>query len=248
VESFTLTDDRTQQRLARVTGGLYLGFIVASVLGDALAHVGRGTDQQIYRVIVTDVWRFRLGLVITLPSALLFLVTAWGLYALLRRVNQVVALLFVVLNATGVAIQCASMFPLVSAMLQGDRASRLHEFSGSQLQGLAYLSINVYKTGFVTAQLFFATWLLPLGYLVYKSRSLPSFLGILLVLDGVGVLIWFTQVLLYPTHPAIRYPGIVVSFIAELGLALWLLVKGVRVPESERGSAVSRDPSHEIVG
>ena len=105
-------------------------------------------------------------------------------------------------------------------------------------QGLAYLSISVYKAGWVTAQLFFATWLFPLGYLVYRSGLLPRFLGVLLVLDGIAVLVWFLQVLLLPDYPAIRYPGLVVSFVAELGLALWLLVKGVRVEGAEAGLPV----------
>ena len=141
-------------------------------------------------------------------------------------------MLFLLLNAVGVAIQCASMFPLISAMLLGDGASRMQAFSAAQLEGLAYLSINVYKTGFVTAQLFFGTWLFPLGYLVYKSGFLPRFLGVLLMLDGVAVLIWFLQALLLPAHPAISYPGLAVSFVAEVGLALWLLVKGVKVVEA----------------
>ncbi len=67
---------------------------------------------------------------------------------------------------------------------------------------------------------------------------LPRFLGVLLVLDGIAVLVWFLQVLLLPDYPAIRYPGLVVSFVAELGLALWLLVKGVRVEGAEAGLPV----------
>jgi hypothetical protein len=145
------------------------------------------------------------------------------------------ALLFLLLNTVGVAIQCASMLPLVSAMLLGDGASRMQAFSAPQLEGLAYLFINVYKTGFVTAQLFFGTWLFPLGFLVYKSKFLPRFLGVLLILDGVAVLVWFLQALLLPAYPAITYPGLAVSFIAEVGLALWLLVRGVRFSDSTDG-------------
>jgi hypothetical protein len=120
------------------------------------------------------------------------------------------------------------MLPLVSALLLGDGAGRMQAFSAEQVEGLAYLSIDVYKTGFVTAQLFFGMWLFPLGYLVYRSGFLPRLLGVLLLLDGVAVLIWFLQALLLPAHPAIRYPGLAVSFLAEVGLALWLLVKGVK--------------------
>ena len=230
-----ITDHLAPGKAARITGGLYIAYIVAMVLADTLGHIGRGTAEQVYRAIVTNAGSFRPGLVIALISAFLFLMTAWGLYVLLRPVNRNLALLFLLLNTVGVAIQCASMFPLVSAMLQGDGASHMQAYSAAQLEGLAYLSINVYKTGFVTAQLFFGTWLFPLGYLVYKSRLLPRVLGVLLVLDGIAVLIWFLQALLLPDYPEIRYPGLVVSFIAEVGLALWLLVKGVKVVDAGAG-------------
>jgi hypothetical protein len=233
----TITDRLGQKKVARITGGLYLGFILASVLADALGHIGLGNAQQVYEATVTDVSAFRLGLVVALLSAFLFLMAAWGLYVLLRPVDENLALLFLVLNAVGVAIQCASMLPLISALLLGDGAGRMQAFSGAQVEGLAYLSIDVYKTGFVTAQLFFGMWLFPLGYLVYRSGFLPKILGVLLMLDGVAVLIWFLQALLLPDHPAIRYPGLAVSFIAEVGLALWLLVKGVKVVDAGAGQS-----------
>jgi len=222
-------------KVARITGGFYLGFILASVLADRLGHIGLGEAQHVYQAIVTDEGSYRLGLVIALLSAFLFLMAAWGLYVLLRPVNEDLALLFLLLNAVGVAIQVASMLWLASAMLQGDADSHMQAYSAAQLEGLAYLSINVYKTGFVTAQLFFGTWLFPLGYLVYKSGFLPRLLGVLLILDGFAVLLWFFQALLLPAYNAIHYPGLALSFIAEVGLGSWLLVKGVKVVDAGTG-------------
>ena len=230
-------------KVARITGGLYVAYIAASVLATALGQIGLGTPPQIYQAIVTNEGAFRLGLVIALITGFLFLMVAWGLFVLLRTVDRNLALLFLLLNAVGVAIQGASMLGLVSALLQGDASSHMGAYSAAQLEGLAYLSINVYKAGWVTAQLFFATWLFPLGYLVYRSGSLPRFLGVLLVLDGAAVLIWFLQALLLPDYPAIRYPGLVVSFVAELGLGLWLLVKGVRVVDAETDPPLEERPA-----
>ncbi len=224
-------------RIARITGAVYLAYIVASVLADRLGHIGLGSPEQVHQAIATDAWSFHLGLVVALITGFLFLMAAWGLYVLLRPVNENLALLFLVLNAVGVAIQGASMLGLVSAMLLGGGTTGLEAFSAAQLDGLSYLSIDIYKTGWVTAQLFFGMWLFPLGYLVFRSGYLPRFLGVLLMLDGIGVMIWFLQALLWPDYPAIRYPGIAVSFVAELGLALWLLVKGVQVVDSEASPA-----------
>ena len=229
-------DELAPARVARITGGIYLAYILASVLATMLGQIGLGAAPQVYQAIVTNEGSFRLGLVVALTSGFLFLMVAWGLYVLLRPVNRNLALLFLLLNAVGVAIAGASMLPLVSAMLQGDAASHMEAFSAAQLEGLAYLSINVYKLGFVTAQLFFGMWLFPLGYLVYKSGFLPRFLGVILVLDGVAVLVWFLQALLLPDYPALRYPGLALSFVAEFGLALWLLVMGVKVVDSGAGT------------
>jgi hypothetical protein len=228
----TAADHRALDKVARITGGVYLAYIVASVLATMLGQIGLGAAPQVYQAIVTNEASFRLGLVVALTTGFLFLATAWGLYILLRRVNENLALLFLLLNAVGVAIQGASMLGLVSALLQGDASSHMQAYSAAQLEGLAYLSINVYKAGWVTAQLFFGTWLFPLGYLVYKSGFLPRFLGVLLVLDGIAVLVWFLQALLLPDYNAIHYPGLALSFVAEFGLGLWLLVKGVKVVDS----------------
>jgi hypothetical protein len=228
-------EDLAPDKVARIAGGFYIAFVLASVLAGLLGHIGMGGADEVYRSLVTNAWHFRLALVVALVSAFLFLMAAWGLYVLLRPVNQHLALLFLLLNVVGVSIQCASMFPLISALLLGDGASRMQAYSPAQVEGLAYLSIGLYKTGFVTAQLFFGTWLFPLGYLVYKSGFLPRFLGVVLMLDGIGVLIWFLQALLLPTYPAISYPSFALGFVAEVGLGLWLLIRGVKVADARVG-------------
>ena len=55
------------------------------------------------------------------------------------------------------------------------------------------------------------------------------------MLDGIAVLVWFLQGLLLPDYNAIHYPGLALSFVAEFGLGLWLLVKGVKVVDSGAG-------------
>ena len=213
-------------RLARVTGGLYLAFVVALTLADRFGF-GVADAELAHDALTTDTTQFAFGLVFGLLSAFLFVMAAWGLYVLLKPVNRDLALLFLLLNAIGVAIQVASYIPLIFAMLSADSSGFAEAFSLAQLDGLQYLSFDLYKMSFVAAQLFFATWLFPLGYLVYKSGILPKFLGVLLLLDGLAVLLWFFQGILLPDSPAISYPGLALSFIAEVGLGLWLLVRGI---------------------
>jgi len=214
--------------VARWAGGLYLAYILANVLASSLGHIGLSDAQTLRATISGDEVMFRWGLVAALSSALLFVLTAWALYTLLRPVDEPLALLLLVLNAVGVAVQCASYLPLLAVLAQGDSAVDVRALTSPQLDGLALLSVSTYRIGFVTAQLFFSAWLFPLGWLVLRSGFLPRVLGWLLLLDGVAVLVWFLQVLLAPAHPVISYPAWAIGFIAELGLGLWLLVRGVR--------------------
>ncbi|HEX5331544.1 MAG TPA: DUF4386 domain-containing protein [Cellulomonas sp.] len=207
--------------MARRAGILYLTYIVLNIVASLLGHIGLSDAKTLQATIADDEAMFRLGLVAALGSGLLFVLTAWALYALLRPVDGTLALLFLVLNAVGVAVQCASYLPLLTALALGDGSTGM-----AGLDGLAALSVTTYQTAFVMAQLFFSAWLFPLGWLVLRSGFLPRFLGWLLILDGVGVLVWFLQVMLAPAHPEISYPAWAIGLVAELGLALWLVVKG----------------------
>ena len=207
--------------MARQAGGLYLTYIVLNVVASLVGHIGLSDATTLQAAITDDEAMFRLGLVAALGSALLFALTAWALYALLRPVDGTVALLFLGLNLVGVAVQCASYLPLLTVLAQGDSSVDV-----TGLDGLGALAVSTYEAGFVMAQLFFSAWLFPLGWLVLRSGVLPRFLGWLLILDGVGVLVWFLQAFLAPDYPAISYPSWALGFAAEVGLALWLVVKG----------------------
>lgn len=225
---FEISDLRSRRRVARIAGAAYLAFIVTSVLADVVAHIGLGGTEQILDAINAGGIAFRLGLTIAYLSAVLFLFAAWCLYVLLREVNRDLALLFLLLNAVGVAVQCAAMLQLVSALGVIEASGTMPGLGAAEAETMARLSIEVYRSGFVLAQLFYGTWLFPLGYLVFTSGFIPRTLGVLLVLDGVAEMVWFLQALLLPDYPAIKIPGTLVSLAAEIGLAGWLLIVGVK--------------------
>ncbi|MFQ5398351.1 MAG: DUF4386 family protein [Anaerolineae bacterium] len=85
--------------------------------------------------------------------------------------------------------------------------------------------------GVSIAAIFWGLWLLPLGYLVFKAGYISGILGILLIIGGFGYLIDFATFLLVPSF------GVEISqftFIGELLLPLWLLIKGVNVERWEK--------------
>jgi hypothetical protein len=220
--------DLLPRTTARIAGFLYLMYIATSVVADLFGHFAFGDAATIVSTIVAHPALFRSGLVIGLLSSAFFLLAAWALYALLKPVNKILSLLFLLLNAVGVAIQCLSMLGLFASLLLQSGAGYGNAFPADQLRAQTTLYIDLYKSGNVIAQVFLGTWVLPLGYLVFKSGFLPRFLGILLMIDCLAILTWFFQFFLFPAYPAIAYPCWVISAIAEFSLTLWLLIVGVK--------------------
>ena len=223
-------DSLSQPKMARTAGVLYLVYIVTFAFSSFVQHKPiLGADAAATaRNIMASERLFRIGFMSEVVAALFFLLTAWALYVLLKPVGKNLALLFLLLNAAGVAIECASTLIHFAAVPILGGADYLRVFQVDQLQTLALLFLNLSGTGNIITTLFYGAWLFPLGYLVFKSDFLPRILGILLILDGACLLICFFQLCLLPGYEKWTYPLFPVMFIAEFGLALWLLIKGVK--------------------
>jgi hypothetical protein len=69
---------------------------------------------------------------------------------------------------------------------------------------------------------FFGPYCLLIGYLIFRSTFLPRILGVLMILAGVGWLIYLSPLEKY----LVLYIEIL-GILAEASLMLWLIVKGV---------------------
>ncbi len=218
------------KRTARIAGVLYLLFILTC----AFAKIGRvllivpGDAAATAERIASSGWLYRFSFLSDVFSAVLFLVSAWMLYVLLKQTHKNLSLLFLVLMVGGVAVQCLNMLNQFAAVLLLSGADYLNAIPKAQLDSMALFFTDMHQNGFMIAQIFYGAWLLPLGYLVFKSRILPKFLGVLLMIDFGSVMVWFLQSFLLPGYGFLAYPGLAVSFVAEFSLSLWLMIKGVR--------------------
>lgn len=230
IETTNRIAEQSPRKTARMAGLFYLIFILTTVLATYVRSqfIVSGDAATTASNILASQGLFRVGFVTELVSAVFFLLAAWSLYVLLKPVNKNLALLFLLLNLGGVAVECINVLNLYAALQFLSGANYLTAFQTGQLQAMAMSYLNLYTNGFLLAQIFFSAWLLPLGYLVYKSRFLPKFLGLLLILDFFGNMSWFLQGFLLPNYGILAYPGNVISFIAEISLTLWLLIMAVK--------------------
>jgi hypothetical protein len=222
----------SQQKAARVAGFLYLMNAVFATLGvfatidlivptDAVATANNIMENELLYLFA---FMSNVGMLVTgvfLPLAL---------YVVFKPVEDKNAILFVILMLVTVPIMCFNLVNQFGALLVlGEDYSTL--LSTNQLYALVMLFLDLEEVGYTIAKIFWGLWLLPLGYLAYKSGYVPKILGILLVISCFTYLIDFSIYFLVPdVYEAISIIINLPTMFFELAFAFWLLVKGVKVP------------------
>jgi hypothetical protein len=151
------------------------------------------------------------------------------LYRLLKSVHKFYAGIMVLSALASVVIMCINMLNHYAVLLLLNGSEYIGTFSPAQLNSLMLFFLDLHKHGYRIAQIFFGLWLLPLGYLVFKSGFIPRILGILLIIAFASFMIDFFFFFLIPNYdPSISAMVTFPTVIGEFAFCLWLLIKGVR--------------------
>lgn len=221
------------KRTARRAGMLYLVLIVtgafAHLVVRARVHVP-GDAAATAEAIVANEALFRVGFVADLVMATSFLLVAVALYRLLHHVHEDAARFMVVLVAISVAIISLNLLNHVAALVVATEGGYAAALGVGGSDALALLFLDLHASGYYIAQVFFGLWLLPLGYLVWRSGMFPRALGALLVVACVGHLGAMLTTFLAPGAAPTVVPFFEAATLGELWLAGYLLVVGARAP------------------
>ena len=101
------------------------------------------------------------------------------------------------------------------------------------------LFLRLHFHGFVVTGIFSGLWLFPLGLLVFRSRFLPRFLGVWLILGGFAWVILSLTGILLPQYYDKVFNLSQPAFFGEVAFMLWLLIKGARPPALEAPASSS---------
>ncbi len=221
-------------KTARLAGFLYLVIAVISAFGliyvPAQLIVAGDAATTAHNIVASESL-FRLGFMSNLITFTINVFVAVLLYQLLKPVNKNMAALMVILILVGLGIGMLNELNQFVALLLLSGADYLTAFTTEQLQALASLFLDIYQHGFSIAHIFWGLWLFPLGYLVFKSGFLPKVIGILLLIAGVGYLVDFALFFLLPD---ITVKVSEFTFVGEVVLLLWLLIKGINVEQWQK--------------
>ena len=218
--------DSNPRRTARIAGLLYLLLAPLGVLGliyvSSAIIVPDDIGATINNIIANESI-FRLSIVSALLTQVVNVFVVVYLYRVLKPVNKGVAQLMVIFILLGAPIAMFSEVSRVAVLLLVNGAE--------QSQALIALFLELHSFGISIASIFWGLWLFPMGYLVFKSNYIPKIIGVLLMIGCFGYLFDFFTFFLFPD---IGFTVSGFTFIGELVLPLWLLIKRIDVVQWER--------------
>lgn len=227
------------KKTARMAGLMYLGNMITGIFAQVVRStlIVPGDAAATAKNIMASELLFRIGFVSDVIMVVFYLLMGLVFYVLLKPVNENIALLMLLMNVAGIPMLGINMLNQFATLLLMSGAGYLTVFGADQLQALGILFFNLHEYGYTLAVISWGFYLLPLGYLVFKSGYFPRILGVFLMLASFCDLIQFLQIFLFPNYEVITYPGLVIAMIAEFSFAFWLLVKGAKEQQAARNAA-----------
>ena len=220
----------------RAGGALYLLIILSGLFGE----MARESLIQPGDALVTlanirgaeGIWRGFLALNLlhlacSLPLVLVF-------YVLLKPFAPRWVILVLLFNVSAIVLEASSKLFLLPALFVLGGANYLQAFSPEQQAAVAYLGVRLHGYGFAVSLIFFGFECVLLGYLLAASGYCSKAIGALMVLAGTCYLTSSFLLLLAPSLSNMIL--LIPCFVAELSLALWLLVRG---PDTARWRAAA---------
>ncbi|MFN8491465.1 MAG: DUF4386 domain-containing protein [Caldilineaceae bacterium] len=217
-------------KTARLTGILLLALVVVAPFGMIYVPttlIAPGDAATTTKQIVAAEGLFRLGMASDAVVFLLEIGLTVLLYGLLKPVNQTLSLIAAAARLAMTIVQGINLLPLFLVLRLVSGEGYLTGFAPNQLQILVLLFLNAHEATVHIWGLFFSLHLFVLGYLVYKARYIPSFVGFFLLVAALCYLVQNFGAILLPQYAAL-YTTIGYFSAVEIVLPLWLVIKGVK--------------------
>jgi hypothetical protein len=219
-------------RPATVAGLCYLAVIAGGLFAEGMARqslVIPGDPAATASAILENETLWRNGLAVHLLYLIPALTFKVIITDLLRGVEPALARLALVFGVAAVTVEAVALVylsvPLAMIENGGSLLAALED-----APALIYLATRLFATGFGFSLLLFAGFCVLVGVLILRSRLVPRAIGAMMVVAGIGYVVNTVALIVSPAffewiNPAILLP----ILLAELSLALWLLLKGVAI-------------------
>jgi len=220
------------KKTARIAGVIYLSMVITGPFSliyvpDKLIVRGNATATAA-NVLAHDTM-FRFAIVAGLFGQVIFICLAIALYRLLSDVSKDWARLLVGLVLVSAAVGFVNELNNLGARILFRGGEFLSVFGKAQLDALGMFFIRLHGQGIVIAEIFWGLWLFPFGLLVFRSRFLPRFIGVWLMVNCFGYVILSMTTLFFPASNDKIFLYMQPVLFGELAIMLYLLIRGANV-------------------
>ena len=186
--------------------------------------------------IAAHEWLFRFGMLSDLFGAVVLIFLVLAFYRLFKGVDQQLAVLLVIvggvmpalINFVNVVSDAGALMVARSGGAGG--TDFLSVFDKPQRDALVLLFLRLHHAQIVAAEILWGLWLFPMGALAYKSRFLPRFIGVWLIINGVAYIVLSLTGLFFPDYQDKVFTYSQPALFGELAIMLWLVFKGANPP------------------
>ncbi|HYI32839.1 MAG TPA: DUF4386 domain-containing protein [Glaciibacter sp.] len=207
------------QRTSALIAGSALALMAVlsgfAVFGAIAPLITPGDAEKTATAILGSETLFRSGIAILIVVVLLDVVVAIALFRVFERVNHGISTM-----AAGFRLVYSAVFLI--AILQLATAVTLLDDPEAALR-----AIESFYTIWYLGLILFGVHLLLEGYLAYRSGFMAKIFGILLVIAGLGYVADGFGIMLVPNFTS-TFSAF--TFVGEVALFLWLLIKGRALP------------------
>ncbi len=227
--------------IAKATGLMYLVLFVVGMFSPLVLEtlVVPGSPIETAENLLSSKGLFGFSLITWFVIVAIDVAISITLYQLFENAGRSVSLISAGFRLVYSAVLAAFLLELYDAYTVLNTSDGLVGAELTQAYTVVATGVAKFQAGFQLALMFFGAHLVMLGIAVVRSGRLPRVIGIVLGVSGFGYLLdSMVAFLTSSQNDTLSIALLMPAVIGELGLTLYLLIKGVRSVDEVTVSAV----------
>jgi hypothetical protein len=233
------------KKMVLAAGLLYLGVILFGMFAQMIRMelIVSGDSAGTVDKIFASNGMLQLAFASDVLTYTCFILLGLTCYIIFKTINNKIAvmmLLFVLISGSFAFVNMLNVLDVIQIV------SGAVPLTGAETDMVLTL-LNAHEDGGYLAQIIgYGPWLIPLGYLGYRSDFVPKVIGVILMVGGAGLTAQGIQYFLWPSMGDLFVPGIVLSIIGEFAVCGWFLYRGSKGfdGKTEKGTLIDTNDSN----
>ncbi|WP_242220031.1 DUF4386 domain-containing protein [Bacillus cereus group sp. BfR-BA-01380] len=235
----TVKEQSNQRKYALTASISLIIMALVSFFSYGFAHaslVVKGDANATYNNIMAAPLLFKAEIFGWLIILITDIVVAWAFYIFLKPIHKNLSLLGAWLRLTYATILGIAILNLIFVLLLTKNTNYVSVLKIDHLQAHMMLFLEAFESIWSIGLIIFGGHLMIVGYLAFKSSSIPTVISILLLLASIGYIVIHLCNTFLPEYDGVisilTFVFTVPMIVGELGFGIWLLLRGGNVHKS----------------